>query len=530
MKDITRIHIAKVPYSIELSAKKELETYISALEAYTADAELLQDIEIRITELLLERGVKQEDVIASADVAAIREQLGEPKEFMTDEATADVDAEILSKDGSRKLYRNLDSAAIGGVLSGIASYIRVNVVWVRLAFIVVFFLSAGLVTVLYILAWLIIPPAKTAAEKLQMTGRPVTLSSIRELNESGAGIDTERRAAIIKRVLTTTLGIGAILTALGAATAMVAVGIQLAHGDAGDQLNDYQIPVMLMFVSGVLLLALSLLVAIAAFTQKFNKRIWISAIVIIALGLGAFGSAITLGSLQQRSAYEAIERNTVEVVEKLPANFTSVKSLSIDITDATNFTYVVDPAAPSIKQRMLKGSPKAKVVVEGGVAKVSLEKSTPRPYGHEAAITIYGPAIDDIIVTNGSVLYDAGAQSKLKVEARNGSMVSVAESRIDTLDVTLDGSAQFAADQASVSAVNLFLSGHPDVNLGNIKTLTAKGPDACAAAATATVTVQNILSATYEYNGLQTASKTMADPCFKLSIGSEEMRIYDYQD
>jgi len=363
-----------------------------------------------------------------------------------------------------------------------------------------------------------------------MTGRPVTLSSIRELNESGTGIDTARRAAIITRVLTTALGIGAVLTAIGAATAMIAVGIQLAHGDAGDQLNDYQIPVILMFISGVLLLALSLLVAIAAFAQKFNKRIWISAVVIIALGLGAFGSALTLGSLQQRSEYEAIQRNTVEVVEKLPANFSSVTALSVDISDATNFNYVVDPAAPSIKQRMLKGSPKAKVVVEGGVAKISLEASKERTYGAEAAITIYGPAISSIIVTEGMVSYDAGAQEKLKVEARNDAMVSVAESRIDTLDVTLDGSAQFSADQASISAVNLFLSGHPDVSLGNIKTLTAKGPDACAANATATVTVQNILSATYEYNGMQTASRTMADPCFKLSIGSEEMRIYDYQD
>jgi len=535
MKDITRIHIAKVPYSIELSAKKELETYISALEAYTADAELLQDIEIRITELLLERGVKQEDVIASADVAAIREQLGEPKEFMTDEATADVDAEILSKDGSRKLYRNLDSAAIGGVLSGIASYIRVNVVWVRLAFIVVFFLSAGLVTVLYILAWLIIPPAKTAAEKLQMTGRPVTLSSIRELNESGAGIDTERRAAIIKRVLTTTLGIGAILTALGAATAMVAVGIQLAHGDAGDQLNDYQIPVILMFVSGVLLLALSLLVAIAAFTQKFNKRIWISAIVIIALGLGAFGSAITLGLLQQRSEYEAIERNTVEVVEKLPASFASVKTLSVDMAGYKNLNYVVDASAPHIEQRMLKDSPKAKVVVENGVAKITVEQPKVQLYGYQAAlinesVTVYGPAVDNITVTNGYVSYDADSQATLRVEAKNNSMVSLAESRIDALDVTLDGRVQFTAIEASVSAVSLALSGTPDVSLGNIKTLTAKGPEACAAHTNARVAVQNILSATYEYNGLQTASKTMADPCFKLSIGSEEMRIYDYQD
>lgn len=48
MKDITRIHLAKIPYNIEISAKKELEDYLAQLESYTSDGELLQDIEIRV--------------------------------------------------------------------------------------------------------------------------------------------------------------------------------------------------------------------------------------------------------------------------------------------------------------------------------------------------------------------------------------------------------------------------------------------------------------------------------------------------
>ena len=107
MKDITRIHIAKVPYSIELTAKKNLEKYIAALEAYTSDTELLEDIEIRMTELLLERNVKQEDVISDKDITAIRAQLGEPKDFMTDDATLDIDPGVLSGEKKRKLIISL---------------------------------------------------------------------------------------------------------------------------------------------------------------------------------------------------------------------------------------------------------------------------------------------------------------------------------------------------------------------------------------------------------------------------------------
>ena len=528
MKDITRIHIAKVPYNIELSAKKELQTYIDALEAYTADNELLQDIEIRMTELLSERNVKQEDVITSSDVMAIREQLGEPKEFMTDETTMDIDAEILSKQGDRKLYRNLESAILGGVLSGISSYLRVNVLWVRLTFIFAFFLSAGLVSLLYIVAWLIIPPARTAAEKLQMDGQTVTLASIRELNELGVSVNTERRMAIIKRVLTTVLGVTAILVALSAITALIVAGVQLAYNrDELGELADYQLPIILMFVSGALLVVLSLLVAIAAFTQKLNKRIWISGIVIICLGLTTSVTAITIGTIQQRSHYEEIQRNTLEVVEKLPVAFRDVNELTIDTTSYTNIYYVVDPAAPTIKQRMLKDSPKVKFVIENRVAKLSLEEPKEHTYGAEASVTLYGPVLERMTVTNGIVSYDSGSQTKLKVEARNASMVSLAESRIDDVDITLEGSAQFDGTQSSISSARLSLLGHPNVSLGNIKALTVKSPEACAANTTATLNVQNISNAMFEYNGVQAGSQTMKDPCFSISIGSEDARTYD---
>lgn len=125
MKEVTRIHIAKISYDIEVVAKRDIEKYIKALEMYADDKELLQDIEIRITELLADRGVAKNYVITSDDVASIREQLGDPKEFLADgkqvKSMIETDEVI-----DRKLYRNIDSAVLGGVLSGIASYFKVN--------------------------------------------------------------------------------------------------------------------------------------------------------------------------------------------------------------------------------------------------------------------------------------------------------------------------------------------------------------------------------------------------------------------
>ena len=84
MKEVTRIHIAKTVYNVEVDAKKELEKYMKDLERYANDAEILTDIEIRITELLAERGVQKDGIITMGDVVAIRKQLGEPKDFAED--------------------------------------------------------------------------------------------------------------------------------------------------------------------------------------------------------------------------------------------------------------------------------------------------------------------------------------------------------------------------------------------------------------------------------------------------------------
>ena len=52
MKEITRIHLAALPYNIEVAAKKELEKYLHAIESSLgADSDAMREIESRITEI-----------------------------------------------------------------------------------------------------------------------------------------------------------------------------------------------------------------------------------------------------------------------------------------------------------------------------------------------------------------------------------------------------------------------------------------------------------------------------------------------
>ena len=126
MKEITRVHIAKVAYDIEVPAKKAIEKYIGSLERYADDPELLTDIEIRITELLAERGVLAGGVIGTDDIAAVRAQLGEPADFLP-EGAGDIAVGATELDGpAKRVYRDIDNAVLAGVLAGFAKFFDIN--------------------------------------------------------------------------------------------------------------------------------------------------------------------------------------------------------------------------------------------------------------------------------------------------------------------------------------------------------------------------------------------------------------------
>lgn len=82
--------------------------------------------------------------------------------------------------GNKRFYRNVDEKVFGGVCSGIAAYFDFDPIWLRLAFALSFFF-AGTGLILYLILWLIIPAARTTAEKLEMRGERVNISNIEKI-------------------------------------------------------------------------------------------------------------------------------------------------------------------------------------------------------------------------------------------------------------------------------------------------------------------------------------------------------------
>lgn len=75
------------------------------------------------------------------------------------------------------MFRNPDDKILGGVLSGLAAYFGWDVAWTRIAVLICGIFLHGFILA-YIIAWIIIPVARTATEKLQMKGEPVNMENI----------------------------------------------------------------------------------------------------------------------------------------------------------------------------------------------------------------------------------------------------------------------------------------------------------------------------------------------------------------
>ena len=200
MKEITRIHLAKTPFSAEIDAKKSLEKYLNLIQKNMhAEPEAMREIEARMVELLAERGVSKDGVISHDDVLAVQKQMGEPRDFSDDasEAIDEIEDKDIDDKPAKQLMRDPDNAIIGGVCAGVAAYFNINPLWVRLIAIISPFMTFGTAVLIYVVMWLSMPPARTASDKLRMRGEPVTLASLKKAAVDEASAMTDGGGATV---------------------------------------------------------------------------------------------------------------------------------------------------------------------------------------------------------------------------------------------------------------------------------------------------------------------------------------------
>jgi phage shock protein PspC (stress-responsive transcriptional regulator) len=181
MNKTVTINISGIIFHIEEDAYQNLNAYLTALKGrFSRDesgAEILADIEARIAELMQQKLNPAKQVLLNSDVEAVMATMGKPEDL----------GEQASQEGEvppprqtqlkRRFFRDPDDKVIGGVCSGLAAYFDIDRVWVRLAmFLLIFF--GGLSLWVYVILWIIIPQARSTADKLAMRGQPANINNI----------------------------------------------------------------------------------------------------------------------------------------------------------------------------------------------------------------------------------------------------------------------------------------------------------------------------------------------------------------
>ena len=428
MKEITRIHLAKTPFSVEVDAKKSLEQYLDSIQKNMhAEPEAMREIEARMVELLAERGVSKDGVISYDDVVAVQQQMGEPQDFADGEAPETVDtAETNASKPTKRLMRDPDNAILGGVCAGIAAYWGINPLWVRLLFIFSPFITFGTSLLIYIVLWISMPEAQTAAEKLQMRGEEVTLDSLKNFSFTD-NKKTQVKNTFIKivQVITSFVLIMITFGLLVAVPVGLFAGASVISWMDGFAAQPWALGLLISaLVGGAAAVTLFGVLTSSAIKWHFTRTALIAVIISTVIGAFCISSSAIFGTQTLRELARDEERLTKTMTVELPKSLEGVK-----YADVTSNGLVSRQAIPSqetkieVKYFSRKDgkAPKVQAVVEGDTLKINIEHDSQLSCLNESffwgvhcggitKVTVYGPLqlkpysqdIDDVIPDRGS--------------------------------------------------------------------------------------------------------------------------------
>ena len=181
MNKTIQANIGGIIFNVDEDAYQKLHAYLEQLKVYFRKTEgtedIVQDIEARVAEIIQGRLGKRA-IVNKADVEAVIGAMGMPEDFEdtgTDEKSDRRSEQVI--DTGKRFFRNTDNKILGGVCSGISAYLNIDPLWLRLAFVLSFFIW-GTGILIYIILWIIIPEAKTTIDKMQMRGEAVNVSNI----------------------------------------------------------------------------------------------------------------------------------------------------------------------------------------------------------------------------------------------------------------------------------------------------------------------------------------------------------------
>jgi len=181
MKITVSINLGGFSFNIDEDAYSELKRYLKNLEIHFAgeesSTEILSDIETRMSELFRTKLTSYKQVIDIGDVHQVISVLGTPEDISDTEGPSS--REKFATPGYHRMYRDTEHRIIGGVCAGMGAFWDIEPWLVRTVFIIITMMG-GLGILVYLILYIVLPEAKTTAQKIEMKGEPVNIHNIKD--------------------------------------------------------------------------------------------------------------------------------------------------------------------------------------------------------------------------------------------------------------------------------------------------------------------------------------------------------------
>lgn len=349
MNEIKHIHLGRQQFTVAVDAHKELREYLEAIKRQVGEngADVVDEVELRMAELLTERGVTPDKVVLPADVTFLKQQLGAPRDFKDDDEAAEAQNEA---DTPRRLFRDTDNAMVAGVAAGLAKYLGIDALIVRIVFVALVFASGGGILI-YILLWLLVPEAKTTSERLSMQGKSATVDNLKQVVERADLPGAARRgssavARVLKVAGTVILFVVGLPLAIGSGIAILGImamgtyilmdGFKVA-GQVVAPIGGHEVAGFIAGVVTVLCIFIfMLLVGIAMVRRRWQLPAWG-----VAALLGVFFLSAAVGGAFAADVEPGIHHRVDALQHSQTVQLVTFKSVTMNGPE-TNFSYVPD--------------------------------------------------------------------------------------------------------------------------------------------------------------------------------------------
>lgn len=416
MKEITRIHLAKIPYEIEIDAKKSLEKYLGELRKNSGE-EIFTDVEIRITEILGENGVAANGIITADEVSKIRQQIGEPEVFLGEESSENsknskADGNFSKSENywerlkNKKFFRISQGSILGGVAAGAAEFFEIDATLTRIIWFISIFPTGGLTFLIYILLGFVAPWATSASDILRLRGEEISAENIRKTNLEFDFEKSEKRNLAIRKALMILLGIFSLLAMLGGAVTMIFGNLGLNEAISPEVRNIESFRFLMRILTnilGILFIAFWGILAKIGFSNKFSKKDGVALIVTFVVGVLTFAATISSSWYFIQDYRTSFEKSFV--VENVANSKFDAGKLSkiknVEAKTGAKIEYIVSEKNKIEIGEYSLANPKLsneiKFEVEGETLKISgWEKFNTGWVGDREEIRIYGPELSKI--------------------------------------------------------------------------------------------------------------------------------------